>query len=268
MKFLPFHRISWLVLFVLATLMGGSSVAVGQSPTPGFRATIPAQVDKYGTFDVTIENRSKLAITAAHVFQNCHREGDVRQESRSTGHDSLETFSFSSRQIRAVIDPGATQVFYVADIDPTCPMKFSVLFSDGHGEGSDDSLYGWQQMIADRYSVYDELLRTKKLIEAIDPQESDFIHTLLGALESRRSTLDDRDRRDVPKSEVHMRELVLDPLLMGLRESEDRMPAEVKTREAALELLERWMLPLRINGYDKRPLPKDSPTPNDSPSAS
>jgi len=243
------------------------SPAVGQSPTPGFRATIPAQVDKYGTYDVTIENLSKLAITAAHVFQNCHREGNVQHESRSNGPDSLETFSSSPVRIRPVIDPGATKIFYVADIDPTCPMKFSVLFSDGHGEGSDDSLYGWQQMIADRYSVYDELLRTKKLVEGIDPKEPDFIPTILGALESRRSTLNDRDFRDVPKSEVRSRDWPLGLLLMELRQPVNQMPAAVKTREAMLQLLDRWMLPLQTNGYDKPPSPKDSPTPNDPPSA-
>ncbi len=267
MKFLPIHKISVFVLFVLGSLLGGSPIAVGQRPTPGFRATIPAQVDKYGTFDVTIENLSKLAITAAHVFQNCHREGNVPRESRSNGPDSLESFGFSSSPVKAVIDPGATKIFYVADIDATCPMKFSVLFSDGHGEGSDDSLYGWQQMIADRYSVYDELLRTKKLVEGIDPKEPDFIPTILGALESRLSTLNDRDFRDVPKSEVRSREGPLDLLLMELRRPVDRMPVEVKTREAMLQLLDRWMLPLQTKGYDKALSPQDSPKTNDPPSA-
>jgi hypothetical protein len=250
MKFTSNYPLFHLSLCIVTSLLAGSQIAVGQAAATGFRVFVPATQGKDGIFEFAVENVSKLTITAARTFQSCSPGTNQSQVSGYTGFDTLQTFSLKAVRMSPGIAPGERQEFYAARFYPKCSQQISLLFSDGHGEGSDDSSYGWHKMIADRYSAYDELLHTKNLVEAIDANAPDFIHKLLKALDSRGAALGDRHAR-VSRSEVSSREHVLYPLVTELKGSDDQMPLELKTREGMLQLLEQWMEPLQKDGYDK-----------------
>lgn len=226
-----------------------------QSKATGFNYTISAKADAYGLHSVTIRNVSKIDITAVHAFSTCDMFGLERGESSSVGSDSLLQFTFRRTKYidfpnPALIQPGKSLQLDMPAIADSCRKGVSVLFADGHGEGDEDETYGWRQMIANRYSSYAELLRTRGIVESMSIPDAGFPESLLKVLDARRVSLADRNTRDVPKSEVTSRTDVLETLLRNLREP-DRMPDDLKTRDSTLQLLNRWMGPLKKNCYDQ-----------------
>lgn len=234
---------------VLATLITARAQSHDQSRA--FTYAISTKPDPYGLFSVTIRNTSHLNITAIHAFSTC---GDG-EESNSVGSDSLIQFLFlRSKSIAlngpSLIAPGESRQMDMPLTATGCRQAVSILFSDGHGAGDDDARYGWQQMIADRYSTYAELLRTRGIVEGMSDSDEHFSETLLHSLEARRMALNDRTLRDVPKSEVSSRSYVMDTLLTNMSDPY-RMTEDLKGRESALKLLDSWMKPLSQHGYDK-----------------
>jgi hypothetical protein len=224
--------------------------AQGHKQSPGFTYAISTKPDPYGLYSVTIKNTSRLEITAIHAFSTC---GDG--ESNSVGSDSLMQFFFLRSKSMALSGPSLLAPGESSDMDMPltasgCRQAVSILFSDGHGEGEEDTSYGWRQMIADRYSTYAELLRTRDIVEGMSDSDAHFSETLLHSLESRRMALNDRTLRDVPKSEVASRSHVMDTLLSNMRDPH-RMTDDLKGRDSALKLLDSWMKPLSQHGYDK-----------------
>ncbi len=231
--------------------------ARSQSQFSGFRYTVSATPDQYGIFRVAIENRSKIPITAVHAFRSCRGIAGTDHTSGVNGSDSLVRFLFQRPAhveivLPSLVRPGETLQMDLPVIDAVCPKGVSVLFEDGHGEGDDDPDFGWHRMIADRFSTYDELLKTRRLVEAFDAGVPDYPAALLNVLDARRYALAKRNQSEVPATEVPSRNAVLEALLVRLRlRSERDFPVELKSRDTTLTLLDAWMAPLKAHGYDR-----------------
>jgi len=231
----------------LVILSGLYLSAASAQAHPGFRADVAKAPDQWGLVNVVITNRSSIPISALHLFRICKGISGVPDESAVSGFDALMMPIEAPHTVQLHFQglaPGMKQEFQFPTGEPTCPTGISVLFADGHGEGSDDSTFGWHAMIRDRLAAYAESLRIVEVMrDHTNAETGTFPQQLLAVLDGRRIQITNPHTRDVPDDEVQARNDVLAPFLTPLRVP-SMTPDWLMSRDTALAEMQHRIDPL------------------------
>jgi hypothetical protein len=238
----------WLKAPAVLCLFAGMATA---AQTPGFTATTTTTPDAYGLITVTIHNRSKSTITAVSIYHTCDVPDRTGSQYTWVGFDAALELSLGSAVTGREIPVSTSRTFDAASEQIKCPGGISVVFADGHGEGSPE---GWKQILADRRAAYAELSAIKAVVGNMPSEETDFPKHLLELLDMMRLTVQGNRLIEIPRDEVNARDQVLNEFLVPLRISPDRVPKQLSNQTETLQALDRMMTHLqKFLSAEKKP---------------